>query len=1097
MARRRRQRRRRNSDASFRRLQRAGGGDDPERYLRELERRAGMSGDPFEYGQFAAEGIRQGLNADDVRFQGWALLGMGEWSPGDTPGYYKLATPIRVFITAENGYVRPMDVGSVRLPRDGWPSDPLEFHISNPRSRSRYGGMGLLRVHPPSDKRFANVVTFNHNMMGRDPWQNAAKIEPQTTGAMPKKPKRTKADKATRPIRLGTKRSKAIFDAALGGKSYTLYHNFVPQPLSADYVRNELEADAMRTEKSMRPSGNGQYSIRYHSNHWVEFWSDAEQEVPQEIRETYAPAAPPEPEPEEAAPSLSIKKRRKLIAAIYSATGKDFRSGGRSAPSVMLPVSMGGGLLSLNNASDEELLQLGANASTSGRGDKVAAVLAWIQGQGPEPKRGKAKKAPKKKAGAKAKPPAPAQPAPPPAVAAPAQPAFMAQAELFAPDPEAVAAYQERLEGKRERLEERAAAQRAKSQSAWERSHSGLPEFGQPILVGHHSERRHRAAIKRADAAMRSSIEAQKYASHLESRADAVGTAGISSDDPAAIVKLRQKLASMEARRDRMKAANKAIQSAARRLKLSRKGLRDRAQAEQVLAASGIPEDQQAMLLRTFELTPYHGVGYASYNLTNLGSEIRRTKGRLAELIAEHQRGPAEDVEHEGFYVTEAKDLNRIQLIFEGKPGPNTRKLLKRMGFRWSPRNGAWQRHLNEAGRRAADQVSRLITGEEHGGWLSNPYIQATKHPVLTRASYPGIYQDCSGDGFPDVDSPTPCQPSAEQLEEVSLADEIGHIIDARGQFEARREQLVSRLQATGIPGRIKSRTKTPYSIINKLRRKRLIGPQGLHDIAAAMLVVPSRFELEQATAQILDGALGSVSWFGDYYATPLDGYRARHFTIEVDGLPTELQLKTERMASLGHAAHHAYKTGSLDSSRMDQLSVLADQADQGDLRAAQAFDAMEASGDFGLSTARHNPMARANPERVTFGKMEQWEPGSSEGNIYLDGVDVGSITGDYEDISSGMAQEWRVAAYTAEFWGPGDDEAIYVLTEHVDRDYRGDAIGPGGARGALSRLRKRVRDTLDPKLQRLPKGTYGPRRLKPRKNPMANYHQATVYGRV
>lgn len=62
---------------------------------------------------------------------------------------------------------------------------------------------------------------------------------------------------------------------------------------------------------------------------------------------------------------------------------------------------------------------------------------------------------------------------------------------------------------------------RKRSRSAFEASHSavaGIP-FGQPILVGHHSEGRHRAALKRQDSRMRKSIEEDDRAKYWESRA--------------------------------------------------------------------------------------------------------------------------------------------------------------------------------------------------------------------------------------------------------------------------------------------------------------------------------------------------------------------------------------------------------------------------------------------------------------------------------------------------------------------------------------------------------------------------------------------------
>lgn len=62
---------------------------------------------------------------------------------------------------------------------------------------------------------------------------------------------------------------------------------------------------------------------------------------------------------------------------------------------------------------------------------------------------------------------------------------------------------------------------RKRSDAAFQGSHdavSGIP-FGQPILVGHHSEGRHRAALKRQDSRMRKSIEEDEKAKYWESRA--------------------------------------------------------------------------------------------------------------------------------------------------------------------------------------------------------------------------------------------------------------------------------------------------------------------------------------------------------------------------------------------------------------------------------------------------------------------------------------------------------------------------------------------------------------------------------------------------
>ena len=69
--------------------------------------------------------------------------------------------------------------------------------------------------------------------------------------------------------------------------------------------------------------------------------------------------------------------------------------------------------------------------------------------------------------------------------------------------------------------------------------------------------------------------------------------------------------------------------------------------------------------------------------------------------------------DHEASYPTELGwvelrqnvEADRVQLVFPDKPDEATRRLLKSEGFRWSPRWGAWQRHLNNAGLAAADKV--------------------------------------------------------------------------------------------------------------------------------------------------------------------------------------------------------------------------------------------------------------------------------------------------------------------------------------------------------------------------------------------------------
>jgi hypothetical protein len=283
---------------------------------------------------------------------------------------------------------------------------------------------------------------------------------------------------------------------------------------------------------------------------------------------------------------------------------------------------------------------------------------------------------------------------------------------------ERVTRYEEKQERRRERLEDRAAKARAESSAQYERASaigSAIP-MGQPILVGHHSERRHRRDISRIDRAMSRSIEADAKAQRLEARAARVGRGGVSSDDPAAADKLRAKLQKLESDRDECKAANRALAAAHRRAK-KRLG-RDVDGAEELRELVDGLELPQRMRDALFSNAACFGVysykfSKFSYQLTNAGAEIRRLKKRIEALDALEALPEREVLEGPGWRLEEDKDDNRLRLYFDGKPPQHERRALKRLGFRWAPSVGAWQRQISERATWSAHSFLRDFRGAE------------------------------------------------------------------------------------------------------------------------------------------------------------------------------------------------------------------------------------------------------------------------------------------------------------------------------------------------------------------------------------------------
>ena len=105
-----------------------------------------------------------------------------------------------------------------------------------------------------------------------------------------------------------------------------------------------------------------------------------------------------------------------------------------------------------------------------------------------------------------------------------------------------------------------------------------------------------------------------------------------------------------------------------------------------------------------------HGSPFPAYELASIRGKIERTEQRLAELDRREQQAaePQTGTAFDGGQIVRNIDLNRLQILFDAIPDADTRAALKQNGFRWSPKNRAWQRQLTDNAERAARQVLRL-----------------------------------------------------------------------------------------------------------------------------------------------------------------------------------------------------------------------------------------------------------------------------------------------------------------------------------------------------------------------------------------------------
>lgn len=233
----------------------------------------------------------------------------------------------------------------------------------------------------------------------------------------------------------------------------------------------------------------------------------------------------------------------------------------------------------------------------------------------------------------------------------------------------------------RERMERRAELRRewaqkrvAKAESAFKaaRAVADMIPLGQPILIGHHSEKGARADAKRIENGMRAGIESERMAVRHERAAETLESRlkrNIFSDDADAAENLKKRIADRERMVERMKFVNKA------HAKFAKTGA----------MPEGVSE-AEAEKIRNYKPTySWEPHPYPPYALSNLRQQIAADRKRLAlvEQIAKRAEAASEAV---GGVLIEGGEFVRV--TFSEKPAREILSSLKENGFRWS--GGSW-----------------------------------------------------------------------------------------------------------------------------------------------------------------------------------------------------------------------------------------------------------------------------------------------------------------------------------------------------------------------------------------------------------------------
>jgi ppGpp synthetase/RelA/SpoT-type nucleotidyltranferase len=238
------------------------------------------------------------------------------------------------------------------------------------------------------------------------------------------------------------------------------------------------------------------------------------------------------------------------------------------------------------------------------------------------------------------------------------------------------------------------------------------------------------------------------------------------------------------------------------------------------------------------------------------------------------------------------------------------------------------------------------------GGASGSPEIHILNEgEKFDKSRYKTIFGDFDHDGIENLDDPNPTRKGdTRSVEERRITDSIAQLLDIKNNLDSTMYTAVGDIaKLSPKDAVIYARTKTPYSIIQKLIGKRLLVPKdpkkGLTDLIGMTIAVDNFADLTKLRKVIESGKIFNVYEVEDFYKNPLDGYMAVHYILlfkdDKGTFPVELQLKTKRMKAVNEVSHKAYAQHNLDRDELLKVTSIVEKADKGNATAIKQYNAL------------------------------------------------------------------------------------------------------------------------------------------------------------